>query len=149
MVGADTRCTDNGTSSLFAFVKVAQPDDEFGDPSFVLSVRTADGEGIEPIDSLQTLFDEMHTCTTVSTKKVDTFESNISIYPNPANDVVVVKTDIISPFDLELVNTIGESIYQSTFTSYIDLDVSKIERGIYFVVLSNGEAMITKRLVIE
>ncbi|NND94628.1 MAG: DUF1028 domain-containing protein, partial [Flavobacteriales bacterium] len=36
VVGADTRCASNGTSSLFAFVKVAQPDDTFGDPSFLL-----------------------------------------------------------------------------------------------------------------
>lgn len=56
-VGADTRCEPNGTSSLFAFIKVAQPDDQFNAPSFSLSVRTRDGEGIEPIDSLQVNFD--------------------------------------------------------------------------------------------
>ena len=60
MVGADTRCSTNGTSSLFAFVKVAQPDDTFGSPSFKVSVRTQDNTGIEPIDSLQTLFNNAH-----------------------------------------------------------------------------------------
>ena len=39
IVGADFRCTNNGTSSLFAFVKVAQPSDTFGNPSFLLSVE--------------------------------------------------------------------------------------------------------------
>lgn len=58
VVGADTRCEPNGTSSLFAFVKVAQSDDTFGDPSFVLSVRTRSNDEIEPIDSLQILFDQ-------------------------------------------------------------------------------------------
>ncbi len=62
MVGADTRCATNGTSSLFAFVKVAQPTDVFGSPSFLVSVRTADGAGIEPIDSLQTKFDLVKNC---------------------------------------------------------------------------------------
>ncbi|MFK5856272.1 MAG: DUF1028 domain-containing protein, partial [Bacteroidota bacterium] len=41
MVGADSRCASNGTSSLFAFVKVAQPDDVFGNPSFLQSLRTS------------------------------------------------------------------------------------------------------------
>ena len=37
MVGADSRCTGNGTSSLFAFVKVSQPSDTFGNPSSIHS----------------------------------------------------------------------------------------------------------------
>ena len=36
MVGADMRCTNNGTSSLFAFVKVAQPSDTFGASFFFI-----------------------------------------------------------------------------------------------------------------
>lgn len=62
MVGADTRCAPDGTSSLFAFVKVSQPSDAFGSPSFLVSVRTYDNSGIEPIDSLQILFDQMSSC---------------------------------------------------------------------------------------
>lgn len=60
VVGADTRCASNGTSALFAYVKVADPTDEFGDPSFIISVETMDGQGIEPIDALQNLFDNAY-----------------------------------------------------------------------------------------
>jgi uncharacterized Ntn-hydrolase superfamily protein len=59
-VGADRRCSANKSSSLFAFIKVAQKDDIFGEPSFSLSVRTHAGEFIEPIDSLQILFDNQY-----------------------------------------------------------------------------------------
>ena len=62
MVGADARCSENGTSSLFAFVKVSKPEDEFGKPSFIVSVRTRDGARIEPIDSLQRKFNLVHSC---------------------------------------------------------------------------------------
>ena len=65
MVGADSRCGPNGTSSLFAFVKVAQPTDTFGNPSFNVSVRTAENARIEPIDSLQLKFDLEHNCNTL------------------------------------------------------------------------------------
>ena len=59
VVGADSRCTVNGTSSLFAFLKVAQPNDVFGSPSLVLGVDLADNIGSEPIDSLQNLFNQV------------------------------------------------------------------------------------------
>ena len=62
MVGADTRCAPDGTSSLFAFVKVSQESDPFGSPSFLASVRTHDNSGIEPIDSLQVIFNQLHIC---------------------------------------------------------------------------------------
>ncbi|PTM03946.1 MAG: secretion protein [Bacteroidetes bacterium] len=63
VVGADRRCTKNESSSLFAFIKVAQKEDSFGEPSLLLSVRTHAGDSIEPIDSLQVLFNEaLYTC---------------------------------------------------------------------------------------
>ena len=64
--GADTRCTANGTSSLFAFIKVAQPTDLFSSPSFNISVRTHNNSNIEPIDSLQIMFNLEHNCSVVN-----------------------------------------------------------------------------------
>jgi uncharacterized Ntn-hydrolase superfamily protein len=56
IAGGDKLCSTNMTSCLFAFIKVAEVDDPFGQPSLLLSVKTKDDENIEPIDSLQTLF---------------------------------------------------------------------------------------------
>ena len=70
IVGADTRCAANGTSSLFAFVKVAQPADAMNSPSFIASVRTPNNSGIEPIDSLQSIFSQMHTCSEASIEEL-------------------------------------------------------------------------------
>ena len=66
MPGADTRCSVNGTSSLFAFIKVSQPTDAFGSPSFNVSVRTHENSNIEPIDSLQIMFDLAHNCSSLN-----------------------------------------------------------------------------------
>lgn len=49
MVGADSRCASNGTSSLFAFLKVMKKTDTFGNPSFLISVRTHDNAGLNPL----------------------------------------------------------------------------------------------------
>lgn len=70
IIGADTRCAANGTSSLFAFVKVAQPTDAMNSPSFIASVRTPNNSGIEPIDSLQSIFSQTHTCSEASIEEL-------------------------------------------------------------------------------
>ena len=90
MIGADTRCNSNGTSSLFAFVKVAQPTDVFGNPSFNVSVRTADNSGIEPIDSLQNKFDLIHSCSILGLIETEESHKFFSVYPNPAFEWVTL-----------------------------------------------------------
>ncbi|MEY3084385.1 MAG: hypothetical protein RL037_565 [Bacteroidota bacterium] len=70
IIGADTRCAANGTSSLFAFVKVAQTTDAMNSPSFIASVRTPNNSGIEPIDSLQSIFSQMHSCSEASIEEL-------------------------------------------------------------------------------
>lgn len=60
--GGDKRCGSNGTSSLFAYINVAQPTDTFGNSSLDLTVRTRSGERVEPVDSLFQLFYEIDNC---------------------------------------------------------------------------------------
>ena len=56
-VGADVRCARFGTSSLFAYLKVARFGDAFGAPSLQVTVQLREEARLEPIDSLQRLFD--------------------------------------------------------------------------------------------
>jgi uncharacterized Ntn-hydrolase superfamily protein len=83
-IGADTRCEPNGTSSLFAFLKVAKPKDKADKPYISLSVLTSNGEREEPINELQRQFDLSYACTTVNVKE----EINTAFYPNPANGFI-------------------------------------------------------------
>ncbi len=83
-IGADTRCEPNGTSSLFAFLKVAKPKDKADKPYISLSVLTSNGEREEPINELQRQFDLSYGCSTVNVKE----EINNAFYPNPANGFI-------------------------------------------------------------
>lgn len=56
--GADKRCLADGTSSHFAFIKVAKPNDNANELYLDIGVKTAIGTSTEPIDSLQVLFNE-------------------------------------------------------------------------------------------
>lgn len=149
VVGADTRCAGNGTSSLFAFVKVAQPDDEFGDPSFVLSVRTSDGDGIEPIDSLQVLFDLENDCMNPTSVNDNSVQSLINIYPNPTSDFITIHLPENEVFTLSILNSVGQNIVQQKMTTPGNIDVSDFEAGVYTVMLFNDAYRHVEKIVVQ
>ncbi|MBC8172583.1 MAG: DUF1028 domain-containing protein [Chitinophagales bacterium] len=86
--GADTRCLDDGISSLSAFLRVAVPDD--GSSPFIdFNVANVGTTGIEPIDSLQTLFDAEGGCSTVAIHVP--LKPAIKIFPVPASEKIIVQ----------------------------------------------------------
>ncbi|MDG2446292.1 MAG: DUF1028 domain-containing protein [Flavobacteriaceae bacterium] len=147
IVGADFRCTNNGTSSLFAFVKVAQPSDTFGNPSFLLSVRTGSNDQIEPITELQILFDESSDCESLGLIDFDN-DFPFSFYPNPSNDFVSLKAlNDSETYNLTIISITGAVVYTSDFISNTVIDVSGISKGIYFINISNKIASYTSKWI--
>lgn len=132
MVGADTRCTPNGTSSLFAFIKVAQPGDAFGQPSFLLSLRTADGAGREPIDSLQKLFDGVKSCVppVATVIKKEQTGSSVQVYPNPAARELTIsakgQSGLVIIRDLR-----GRVVFSQQIREALTIATGSWEEGIY------------------
>ena len=147
IVGADFRCTNNGTSSLFAFVKVAQPSDIFGDPSFLLSVRTGSSDQIEPITELQILFDENRDCESLGLSKFDN-DFPFSIYPNPSNNFVSLRAlSDLETYNVTIISITGAVVYNSYFISNTVINVSGISKGIYFINITNKNASYTSKWI--
>ena len=149
MVGADTRCADNGTSSLFAFVKVAQPSDIFGSPSFLLSVRTHDDAGIEPIDSLQVLFDEVQDCFDPATSTFNNIKEKFRIYPNPCQNVLKID-DLANSMNSKKImirNTVGQIIYDGDFKESIQIDMRQQLPGLYLVTILDDKETNVERII--
>lgn len=148
LIGADSRCTDNGTSSLFAFLKVAQPDDTFGNPSFVISVKTSDGAGIEPIDSLQTLFDAAHdNCSFLESVEESPLAKDFQIFPNPVTDKLTINGNKIGNFQVKIMDTVGKQIYSAAFQQTKTIDFSAFPKGIYYVKISNETHAFSEKIV--
>lgn len=133
VVGADTRCNNQNTSSLFAFLQMAKPTDTYGNPSINISLKTKQGDGIEPIDSLQTMFDALNACTPLTLHQLET-KQVFKIYPNPANESIYVLFDdkkyqqvsmivrnVYGAIQLEETNIISNSV----------INISNLPRGIY------------------
>ena len=134
IVGADTRCAVRGTSSQSGFVKVVRIGD--GNTPYLQIVVPDTPIGTDPIDSLQTMFDNWKIA---KFNTVDPFLSQIEINPDtiPANGtsqaVITIlpknnsDTLLASGKQIVLSNTgigqlssvidLGDGTYESTITS--------------------------------
>ena len=141
VVGADTRCTDNGTSSLSAFLRVAKPGD--ADDSLYLDLNVPSlPAGREPIDSLQRLYDQW-----LLTPVQEPFVASVQIYPNPANGYLNIFAgqgeSIVEFFSMD-----GQRVY---FTVVQASPVSlflPLPAGIYIVRIKNQEHWTTLQKLI-
>jgi uncharacterized Ntn-hydrolase superfamily protein len=135
VIGADTRCAPNNSSSLFAFLKVTLPTDTFGKPNLILGVRTASVK-IEPIDSLQKLFDAVRVCT-VSTAGIPGGPAIavMAIYPNPFTARVSFQALSGELAEYFLADLSGRIIREGSFVGSKHVDLIESDRGLYLVEL--------------
>jgi uncharacterized Ntn-hydrolase superfamily protein len=134
MIGADTRCSTNNTSSLFAFLKVAQPGDPDGSPYISMGVRTHTNAAIEPIDSLQKIANNIGLCSIITSLKKNDIEVP-SVFPNPAiNYFSVLNAGQVEKMVIR--NIIGETILEVSGSELKNpVDISTFKSGVYLVEL--------------
>ena len=70
-----------------------------------------------------------------------------AIYPNPAKDVININTNAVR-YDYQLINSLGQVIISGTANGEYQLNISGINKGVYFLkVVADGEARINKLTV--
>jgi uncharacterized Ntn-hydrolase superfamily protein len=140
VIGADTRCLDDGVSSLSSFLRVAQPDDPINDLSLDLNVPSTPA-GMDPIDSLQILFMDAWGDCLVSSVGNESTALQAHFYPNPAGDVLNIH---LSGLDNQRVMI---EIYTVTVTKLWDHEYDSgniqikhgLESGLYFCRINQSE----------
>jgi uncharacterized Ntn-hydrolase superfamily protein len=144
--GADTRCLNNGTSSMFAFIKVAKPSDDDFDPSLRLYV-SYNPLGIEPIDSLQALFDAAAPCFVSTVEEVQPFD--FKLLPNPSSGIVQLEMPADQEAKLEVFDAAGKRLtVRKAVRSGEKLSLE--QPGIYLVRLSTADGRGSwKRVVVN
>jgi len=140
--GADSRCLNNGTSSLSAFVRVAKPGDAEDSLSLDLNVPLLPA-GMEPIDSLQRLYNQWKT--TIST--IEPLIETPRIFPNPANGWLSVelkgKDGLLEMFDL-----VGRRVFTKKVVAGENRLTPSLPDGVYFAKISvEGRPVLTKKVV--
>lgn len=149
MVGADSRCASNGTSSLFAFLKVSKPSDAFGKPYFLISVRTRSNARVEPIDSLQGVFNREHASCKIITSVDEPSTDAIQLFPNPIENTLTIRLQSHLPEDAVFIITdaIGKKIAGEKISLEKTLDTGSWEHGVYFLDIQIGTAHIRRKIV--
>ncbi len=75
------------------------------------------------------------------------FGNLISIYPNPAGQIVNISTP--ETVDLAIFNLTGQKIMEKKAFSSGNIDVSTFKRGIYVIRFSCNKGVVSRKLIIE
>lgn len=74
--------------------------------------------------------------------------SSVSIYPNPSSNVFNITLPVVENTSIVVYNSIGEVIVNTqTTNSTFTLDASQWANGVYSVVISSGDNLVTKKVV--
>jgi len=132
VVGADTRCMVEGTSSLSAFLRMALPTDNYN--NLFLDINVAGTPlNIEPIDVLETKYNQWKNnnisyCDSVSSTEISQ-KKNVEIHPNPTNDFITI-SNVEKSNKIELFSLNGK--FLKTLTSNT-LSLGNYPEGIYIL----------------
>jgi hypothetical protein len=77
---------------------------------------------------------------------VETTANKLRVFPNPSKEFVNISIENNLPSELLLMDISGKIILEKTFTNFSNIDLSKINNGIYFLSVTNNSQIITHRL---
>jgi len=100
-----------------------------------------------------TIADEDKTITVVlvedDTSITETYDPQITIYPNPASSVLHIMTDNTTIGEVRLLDMLGNVIYSSNINENgHTIDVSGYRHGIYFIQVYSENQVFTFRVQI-
>ena len=73
---------------------------------------------------------------------------NVSVYPNPANDVLTINTNG-GNFKYQLINSLGQVVRNGNANNKAYVRVSDLNKGIYFLNIMTGSGVTTQKVVVE
>lgn len=84
-------------------------------------------------------------------------EKLLEVYPNPASDQILVRTQVSStaPVQVEMVSLLGQRVSVQTASAArlqqegVKLSTTKLAGGVYLVRLTTSEGIITKKVVVQ
>jgi len=75
-------------------------------------------------------------------------QAKISVYPNPAQNELVVDTDIEGLKTIKIIDTSGKTIIDVTsYDNTLQQDISSLENGIYIIIINNSEDQYVGKII--
>jgi hypothetical protein len=79
----------------------------------------------------------------------DISENIFSIYPNPSSGLLTIETEKTVSYLVSITDVKGTVVATQKINGKTTLDLSYLQKGIYFVKATNGNNVIVKKLVLE
>ncbi|WP_338813853.1 T9SS type A sorting domain-containing protein [Bernardetia sp. Wsw4-3y2] len=85
----------------------------------------------------------------LSSEENNIFSYSIELFPNPASDFIEIKSSEISLNEYSIVNILGATIKQGHLLEQNTIDISKFNKGLYFIRFMTNKGIITKRFIVK
>ncbi len=72
----------------------------------------------------------------------------VKIYPNPAQDYIEIETNNIVIFNISIFDINGKQLFSENRNNK-KIDISKLNKGLYFIKIKTNKATITKKLILR
>jgi hypothetical protein len=127
--------------------------------NFAMTVDFDGGPGVFNLISLNNFYDIfiLKTGQTTAGVKENFNLSSISVYPNPANQIINIEleSDVYQSFEtknlnIQLINALGEVVLSSSFEDgkIVTFNIENFNSGLYFVkIVSDNNSMLTKKII--
>ncbi len=99
--------------------------------------------------STEVFFDNIELYET-SSLAVDNFSTfNVKVYPNPTTDYVFVESNNFEVSEIMVFDILGKNVIPSSVLKNSRVDVSSLNKGVYFMKMSVNGTSVTKKIIIE
>ncbi|KAB1068025.1 T9SS type A sorting domain-containing protein [Tamlana haliotis] len=108
------------------------------------------GRALQAVDSSNEVFYDNFVLVEANTASIEeATASDFSIYPNPANDILNIKSKNLEISSVSIYSLLGQSVYQNNQFSGSIIDLSGINKGVYFVKIEASGRTFSKKLVVQ
>jgi len=139
VIGADTRCTPDGVSSLSSFLRVAKPTDSTD--LFIDLVVAGTADGVDPIDALQNKYNNWKI-NNPPTNIYNIKNHHYKVYPSIINKVFYIDNLTYEWVNVTVHDMHGKLVYEGRHAGSKDpIDSSNWPMGSYIVTFKNHYAV--------
>jgi len=146
VIGADTRCAIENVSSLSAFLRVAQEDDN-SDNIYLDIIVPSTLDQIDPIDSVQTLYNTWQN--NIDITQVE--EEVLYIFPNPTNGELIIKNQNLHNSTVMLFTINGQKLQEiKPSDTQLSMQIGHLSPGLYLLKLSGeNRKTLTRKIILR
>ena len=74
---------------------------------------------------------------------------NVVLFPNPANEMVFIRTNSMPVNNVRLINVLGQVVLTKEANNIRKIAVGHLPKGLYYMVLKGEDKEVMKKLIIK